>query len=231
MPSLRSFLTAALLAFLAAPTAGQAQNLKLGLRAGVHLASLRGTRSALLLTSASGPEDQGDWGHRAVLQAGAVLQMEVSDWVVVQPELNYVQKGGTARASLVQDVEMDQTTRYSYLELPVLAKLRLPTGGRLEPSLLAGPFFGLNLRAKSVGVVRTRFPGAAGGSRTEEHTVSSTEFGAVLGGRVAYVFPSGNAFSIGVRYSRGFTDVGPEGAEGSVRTETIGLGIGYVVAL
>lgn len=238
MPFLRSVLTAVLMAVLALPTGGQAQSVKVGLHAGGHLASLRGTTQSLLVArpGGSGPDGQANWGRRTGIQAGAVVQIGVRDWAVLQSELNYVQKGATATVPLVRGVEMSQTTRYDYLEFPVLAKLRIPTGGRLAPAVLVGPSLGLNFRAESEAVVETQVGGPTGETQREPINAPGTELGAMLGGEVAYVFPSGNALSLEVRYSRGLSDISPAGngltdTGGSVQSEVVSLGIGYVVAL
>lgn len=229
------FLLTGLLATSGGVLPASAQSLKFGLQAGGNFASFRGETGAL--TETENEESSAELGRRTAFQAGAFVEIGINDWLSVRPELSYVRKGTTIDATLratnpqtgeVQTfAELDGTLRLSYLELPVLAKLQLPTTGRFAPSLFVGPSFGVNLTSESRTEVRSQVDEINDETRTEDVDTADTEFGAVIGGEVAYTLSSGHAVSLDVRYSTGFTDASPGDVDAPVQNEVVSVGVGY----
>lgn len=127
--------------------------------------------------------------------------------------------------------ELEGTLRLSYLELPVLAKLRLPTEGRFPPSVFAGPLFGVNLTSESKTELRSSLDGIEDETETEDVDTVDTEFGAVIGGEVAYVLSQGHTVSLDVRYSTGLTDVSPDDVDVAIQNEVFSIGVDYAFSL
>jgi hypothetical protein len=74
--------------------------------------------------------------------------------------------------------------KFDYLEIPILLKLRIPTGS-FHPFIFAGPAFGFNLKALLAGV--------------EIHDMPKADYSGVLGGGLQL----GRSIHIDVRYTMG----------------------------
>jgi outer membrane protein with beta-barrel domain len=120
---------------------------------------------------------------------GGFVRFPLLSWLELQPEGLYSMKGGKQ-----EEFGITSVVKLDYLEVPVLA--RIPLGGA-RYFAIAGPYFGVRLRAKA----STEFSGG-----TEEMDIADQverlDFGAVVGGGVelgSLVFDG--------RYSFGFKDV------------------------
>ena len=218
-----------------------AQSVTYGLRAGGAFSSFRGDVQQLTTVEEGSPESTARLGHRAALHVGGFVRVGLADWLAVQPELQYVQKGATLDATIrytdpqTNEVnplaEVEQTSRLNYLQLPVLARVRVPGLGSFQPSVILGPSFGVNLRSET----ETNFDSRVDDLEDEHMTVDTdtpeTEWGAVVGGAVAYRLSSGQAVSLDVRYNAGITDVTPEEGNVSIQNEVISVGLGYTFSL
>jgi len=76
-------------------------------------------------------------GSETGVVAGLVAQYPLMDYLAIQPELNFIQKGAGSSA---------ETIKLNYLELPVLLKGQYNLGG-VKPFVEAGPKIGLLLSA------------------------------------------------------------------------------------
>ena len=214
-----------------------AQSVTYGLRAGGTFASFRGDEQQLTSVEEESPESTAELGRRAALRAGGFVRVGLTDWLAVQPELQYVQKGATLDATIRSTdpqtdeveplAEVDQTARLNYLQLPVLARLRVPGLGSFQPSVVVGPSFGVTLESETETDVDSRVDGLEDDHVTVDTDTPKTEWGAVVGGAVAYQLSSGQAVTLDVRYNAGVTDVSPEEADLSIQNEVISVGIGY----
>lgn len=73
-------------------------------------------------------------------------EIGLSKFFALQPEVNYIQKGGKVTAEGENDFSL--RVRLDYLEVPVLAKFRLGSGG-FRGYLTAGPSVGYALNGRS----------------------------------------------------------------------------------
>jgi hypothetical protein len=158
-----------------------AQDWQAGVRAGVNLANVS--------TEAAGDTEALDMVPRLV--AGVFLTWPIASWLDLQPEVLYSAKGARA------DVEgFESSLLLDYLEIPVLARIPLRMLGR-SVSVLAGPSFGVRLRARA----RADFDGS-----TEEVDIGDdaerTDVGAVVGAGFEI-----RSVIIDGRYTFGFTDI------------------------
>jgi hypothetical protein len=113
--------------------------------------------------------------------------------------------------------EYDVSTKVSYLDIPVLAKMGFMHGGPIQPSVFLGPSMALNLSAKS------RFEGE--GSEIEvdvKDQMNTFDLGLVVGGGVE--FPVGKrSFGVELRYSKGLTNAVDENANGDAHNNVLAV--------
>jgi len=81
-----------------------------------------------------------DQSTRTGLLAGGFLTYKVNSLFSIQPEIFLSMKGGSRLASY--EVE---SYRLYYLEIPILAKLTVPTAGPATPNFFVGPAIALKL--------------------------------------------------------------------------------------
>lgn len=83
------------------------------------------------------------------LQAGLAFDVAPQSMISIQPELLYIQKGGKVAYGLDENNRIENRYYYNYLEVPVLAKLKLGIGeNRTGIFLLAGPYVGMAFSGK-----------------------------------------------------------------------------------
>lgn len=154
----RSGISVLVLAATVATVAAAQKSTNYGLLAGGSFAKFRGA-------------DIGDFDHTKVgIAGGFFVTAGLSPRFAVQPEILFVQKGGK------NDVD-DQSIRISYIEIPVLLKLRVPTKGIVSPNLYAGGAVDIKAGC-SVKSATTSDCGTFGAS------IKSTDFGVVFGAGV-----------------------------------------------
>ncbi|UOE35834.1 PorT family protein [Hymenobacter monticola] len=171
---------AAVLTLLAGSPPAAAQRPRVGLKLGGSLAQYRGNDTFV---------GNGNLGGYC---GGGVLALPLGPVFSVQGELLYSQKGARSQGFPLpnnQYVSGDQ--RLAYLEVPVLAKLRIPLGLFVE----TGPTFSYLLSARLE---------SNGQSLYENRSkVKPFELGYALGGG----FQAENGLMLGVRYCAGLTSV------------------------
>lgn len=156
---------------LSVPAASLAQTPSFGLKGGLNMADLGGSRIV-------------DSDARAGFVVGAFASIPVGSAVAIQPEVVFSRKGAKSAAydydAFPQDgdappigVYLNEKTSHNYLEVPVLLKLS-PSfrGDFVRPVFFAGPSVGFLLGAKEVH-----------DTDYEEH-LNTTDFGVIIGGGV-----------------------------------------------
>ncbi len=186
-----------LLAVFVTEAAAQVQP-QLGLRAGGALAQLRGK-------SAFG-EDATD--RKLGFMVGAFAEVPVARNLAVQPELLYVRKGGAIDESFVDDeagARFESDFNLHYLELPVLAKYHVPVGGRLTPSVYAGPYVAYAVK-RSIDFSVEGDGEDLDLSIDADDVFKRLDYGAAFGVDFGYRFGR-RAATLGVRYDLGLANV------------------------
>jgi len=214
----------------------QAQSTKLGIRVGGNLASFRGDTNQLARDF--GGERGSDFGRRSGLTVGGVLRVGLTDVFSIRTEVAYTQKGATLEttSSTTIDgqsgtIESDLTGRLDYLDIPVLAEFAIPTSGKVEPYLFAGPSVGFELDSEVETETTVRLQGeSATETETEDIDVESTDVGAVIGGGAAYVLDSGNSISLDVRFNPSFRSLDSDSPI-DVQNDVITVGLEYTFLL
>jgi hypothetical protein len=142
-----------------------AADVKFGLKGGANIANVNGNFTGEL----------SNWKSTVGFCAGIFLELNLGRILTIQPEVLYTVKGADSGTGKL---------KFDYLEIPVLLKLRIPTGS-VHPFVFAGPAFGFSLKALIDGVKISDMPTA--------------DYGAVLGGGLQL----GRSIHIDVRYTMG----------------------------
>jgi len=142
-----------------------AAGIKFGLKGGANIANVNGNWN----------DELGDWKSTVGFCGGIFLELNFGKVLTIQPEVLYTMKGADTG---------DGKLKFDYIEIPVLLKVRIPTG-TIHPFIFAGPAFGFNLKALIEGYEISDMPPA--------------DYSAVLGGGLQL----GRSVHIDVRYTMG----------------------------
>jgi len=165
MKKIGSVLAATAFAAMLAWPAPAAADVRFGLKGGASVANVNGDFVDAL----------GDWKSTVGFCGGIFLEFNFGRVLTLQPEVLYTMKGAdTGEGKL----------KFDYIEIPVLLKLRLPTGD-VHPFVFAGPAFGFTLKSALEGIELEDFP--------------KSDYSAVIGGGLQL----GRSFHIDVRYTMG----------------------------
>ncbi len=167
-----------------------AADVRFGIKAGANVANVNGDIGTALQ----------DWKSTVGFCGGIFLELNLGRVLTIQPEVLYTMKGA--------DTGTGKLT-FDYLEIPILLKLRIPTGS-VHPFVFAGPAFGFTLRALVDGVKISDMP--------------SADYSAVLGGGLQL----GRSIHVDARYTMGLQklaipDLDTIDLKNGVLSATIGL--------
>jgi len=135
------------------------------------------------------------------MAAGAFLIYQFNDWLSIQPELLYSQRGVTTRLLDYMGVDVDLTASFDYVEIPLLLVYTVPLQASIRPTLYAGPVLSYMLSSE-VDISAWLLSASADiGSITHVN-----DFGGIIGAGFRWVVGSGMV-TFDIRYQRGFTNV------------------------
>ena len=166
-------------------------DVRFGIKGGANVANVNGDFVDAL----------GDWKSTVGFCGGIFLELNFGRVLTIQPEVLYTMKG--------TDTADGGKLKFDYVEIPILLKLRIPTGS-VHPFVFAGPAFGFTLKAALEGLEVEDFP--------------KSDTSAVLGGGLQL----GSSFHIDVRYTMGLQkleipDLEAIDLKNGVLSATIGL--------
>jgi hypothetical protein len=215
--SLRNAVTSGLLCVLLplAATPAQARGLVgKGVKVGLAFSNIRGTAADLLGSDV-----------RIGFSGGAFVTIGLGGVFQIQPELLVVTKGATSKVDLTDQAGMvigtqDITYALDYLEIPVLARIALPTRGSIRPSVLLGPTLGIKLRS------RLGLSPAGGQPGVDLDFITGTDLGLVVGAG-ADLGRGPGGFLLDARYTLGLTNVWGSPSVVEARNGTLALMAGY----
>lgn len=125
---------------------------------------------------------------------GVSATIPVSDAFAIQPEVNYQMQG--AKSENLEEINGAAKIKLSYINVPVLAKYRIPNTGL---SIYAGP---------QIGFLTSGKVSAAGLDINFKQALNSIDFAGAYGLEYAFPIAGGNkAVTLNARYSTGFTNV------------------------
>lgn len=186
-----AILVVGVFALLMALPQTSAAGIKFGLKGGANIANVNGNWDEAL----------GEWKSTVGFCGGIFLELNFGKILTIQPEVLYTMKGAGDAG--------DGKLKFDYIEIPVLLKVRIPTGS-VHPFIFAGPAFGFNLKALLEGVEISDMPKA--------------DYSAILGGGLQL----GRSIHIDVRYTMGLQKLEIPDLEGidlknGVLSATLGL--------
>jgi hypothetical protein len=142
-----------------------AADVRLGLKAGANVANVNGDFADSLA----------NWKSTVGFCGGIFIELNFGQVLTIQPEVLYTVKGAdTGEGKL----------KFDYLEIPILLKIRIPTGS-IHPFVFAGPAFGFKLKALLEGI--------------EIEDMPKSDYSAVFGGGLQL----GHSIHIDARYTMG----------------------------
>jgi hypothetical protein len=203
-----------LLFFLPPPSSGQ---VSLGFQGGLSLAKI----------TEDNPSLSEEWEYQEGVAVGAFLDIPVSDMVILQPGLNYVQKGASASGQEdggSYETELD----LGIIEIPLLLKINIPTDGRVTPHLLVGPAIGFKTGCEISWSFRFQGESESDTEDCDDET-KSIDFGGMFGAGVGITAGPGEVV-LGARYNLGLITVDdpPAGEEEmDVKTRAFSFLAGY----
>ncbi len=207
-PRVRPHLVVAWLLVAAAPLAAQDEHSDLGFQLGYSRAKFSDDQSGLAES-------------RSGSLFGLFVGTPVAGPLSAQAELFLVKKGG-GLSTAVQSVPVRVSVQLVYIELPLLARFRIPVGGRLHPNVFGGGSMALNIgcdiQAEVPGIIEQQACDAAG-----DVEVTTFDTGAVIGAGFEYDWRDSNA-RLEIRQTIGLREVSP-GDTAKNRTWAILFGI------
>ncbi len=126
---------------------------------------------------------------------GGFVGLPVSPAIAIQPEVLFAMKGTNGDVG-VPGVE--DSLRLTYLDVPVLLRLIVPTTAKAAPFVYAGPTFGFPMSAKETVKVASGMTD----ERDFESDLKSLEVGIAFGGGVQF-----RRLSIEARFTQGLTNI------------------------
>ncbi len=168
-----------------------AADVRFGIKGGANVANVNGDFVDAL----------GDWKSTVGFCGGIFLELNFGRVLTIQPEVLYTMKGA--------DAAEEGKLKFDYIEIPILLKLRIPTGS-VHPFVFAGPAFGFTLKAALDGIEVEDFP--------------KSDTSAVIGAGLQL----GSSIHIDVRYTMGLQkleipDIEAIDLKNGVLSATIGL--------
>ncbi|HEY5132378.1 MAG TPA: porin family protein, partial [Candidatus Krumholzibacteriaceae bacterium] len=115
---------------------------------------------------------------------------------------------------------VDLTVKLTYFEIPVLARLNIPTGGAVCPNVYAGPAIGFKMSAKGE---------AESGSLSAENDIEGlkrTDFGIIVGGGLEFKLTSIRLL-FDARYEAGLTSIDDTADAIDVKNGAISFMVGF----
>ena len=210
-----SILIGTVVCMILLPNPSLAIELTGGLKIGANFANLYGEDLKEM------EEELGeDFESRLGICIGGFITFNISEMFAIQPEVLYSMKGSKAEGTLFGET-FKVKFNISYLEIPVLVKLRIPTQGNVKPSLFAGPSLAIKLSGKS----KVEYAGESEEEDIEE--LKNTDFGLIIGAGVdlGFGFLGQGKITVDLRYNFGLTKISEENDE--VKNKVISLMIGY----
>lgn len=198
-----------------------AQSITVGPRVGLNL----GTQ----VVTGGDSEEEDAWNDEVKantgIQLGAVANFGISELFSLQPELLFVQKGYK-----FEEDGMSAKGKYSYLEVPVLAKISFGNE-QLKGFVTAGPTLGYWLSGKDTFEAGGgEISGDIDFDDDEDGVEKRFEAGASIGVGLAYKVGPG-ALNFDVRYGAGFTSVYESDDDAKLKNSGISLSVAYLFGL
>jgi hypothetical protein len=134
---------------------------------------------------------------RSGISIGSYFEIPINKNFILQPELNYLQKGYVSTSSTtITTVKMD------YLSIPLQMKIRFPLGV-IAPFFMVGPYINFLMSGKQDDAIGT----AAATTTDIKDQLSSVEIGSYGGTGLDFFFTPGFGATLLFRYGLGFSNI------------------------
>ena len=190
---MRLHLAGLVLLLAAAPAAAQREHADLGFQLGYSRARFSGDQSGLAES-------------RNGSLFGVFLGTPLAGPLSAQAELFLAKKGG-GLSTVVATVPVQLSLQLVYLEVPLLARLAVPVGGRIHPNVFGGGSVALNIGCD----IQAEIPGIIAQEACDEAgdvVVNSVDLGAVVGAGIEYDWRDSSA-RLELRQTIGLREVAP----------------------
>lgn len=205
------------------------EGLSAGAKVGVNLANIYGDDVDIYT-------DGLDTKMKIGVAFGAFIEYSINNYLAVQPELLYTMKGAkTEKTDLVIPgigpvANFQRTMSANYFEIPILAKLSIPTKGNVKPNLLLGPGVAIKLSAKDK--AEGEIAGVSSSVETDiSDDVKSIDFGLVFGAGVDFAKVGPGKITVDARYILGLTKPDDTGEDKNIKNSVISIMFGYCFSL
>lgn len=188
--------------------------IKTGIKGGITLANVKSVPDNFMGYK---------WENKMGLAGGVFLEIGLPGPLSIQPEVLYVQKG--AQISVSEAGITGTFKAYiDYIEIPLLLKFNLVSGGPTVPSIYAGPYVGFNTKAEFV-IKITGYPEQREDVKDD---VKNTEFGMAFGLGLAQKLGVVK-LTLDARYDLGISNIIKETLEepSSIKTRTWLFMVGF----
>jgi hypothetical protein len=171
----------------------------------------KGIKIGLNIASVTGDDIEIYWKSKTGFCVAGFLTIGLNDVFAIQPEVFFSTKGYKS-----EQEEDFYVTSLTYLEIPLLAKVFIPTGTKITPNIFVGPSLGLKI----------------GGSVASED-FKGTDFGLCFGGGIDFAIGTGK-FLAELRYTMSLSSVsalekGPmtERVSEDIKNSVVSFLVGY----
>jgi hypothetical protein len=151
---------------------------------------------------------------------GGFISFSFNDFLGLEPEIMFTTKG--AKETLFNPWNIGtRTWKLSYLEVPLLLKMKFPVSNIFQPYLYGGPYYSIKLSGK--------LDYSTNGKNSEEQNIEflkSSDFGLNFGGGLRISIGARAAISLDARYSLGLANI-LDSDEGSIKTRNFFIIIGF----
>ncbi len=207
--------TGALALMLLLPNPSSATELKKGFKVGLNLAKLGG-ESMADLNAYLGEDMKSKLGFCL----GGYVTYHINEMFAIQPEVLYTMKGAAYKEEIGGEI-LKVWINLTYLEIPVLAKITVPSLGTFNPVLFAGPVLAIKLSGR----LKAESEGTT--VEVDVEDMKGIDFGLVIG---AGIDLGVDALGLGklaldLRYTLGLTTIS-EFADDDVKNRAFSLMVG-----
>ncbi|MCY7351851.1 MAG: PorT family protein [Cytophagaceae bacterium] len=197
--------------------------ISLSAQAQVRFGVKAGLTSSRVISSSKGAAS---YNPRVAWQAGALADLGISRHFSIQPAVLLSSKGYNTKndfSSIGSTLNLDATYSPLYIEVPILALLKINLGntvrlfGGLGPYAAVGIGGQKNIKTSGVEATTDIKYGNDGGDFKQTDFGGSLAIGAEIGGLL-----------LGANYNFGLADLAPGGGNTTLRNASLGLTIGYL---
>ena len=196
----------------------------------------KGVKGGLNIATLTG-DDVEDAKSKIGFAFGGFITYEVNEMLSLQPEFLFTMKGvkfdyeETYEEDGYESYEKSEGTwNLNYLEIPVLAKLKIPMEGNIKPNVFLGPALGINISAthdsdyeywvkdENGSIIYEN----SGNDDGDIEDIKGVDFGIVFGVGVEF-----GKIIVDARYNLGLSTIADREGDPKIKNSVISLMLGY----